>query len=83
MTREEINEYVKKYTGEPIELKSINDSIYVKFDFLPYALREFIHTSKDYDHSKMINSERDCGCGHAYFLEENIFYNLVNKYSPV
>ena len=81
MNHNEINEYVKAMTGEPLEIMSENDTMYVKFDFLPYPLREFIHSQPDYDHSKMAPMVRECQCGQAYFLEALHFYNLTSRFS--
>lgn len=80
MTEKQVNELIKELSGQPVEIKEINDSLYIKFDFLPYDIRSFVHAQSSYDHSKMENAPRDCGCGHAYFLESNHFYNLMRRY---
>ena len=80
MDRIEVNSLIMALTGLDIELKEVNDTLYIKFDHLPFKVREFVHSQKDYDHSKMMVFERDCGCGHAAFLEAQLFYNLMSKY---
>lgn len=80
MKREQVNAHIQDLTGEQIEFKEVNDTLYIKFDYLPYKIREFVHAQPDYIHDKMINVERECQCGKAYFLEAEHFYHLMSRY---
>jgi len=66
--------------GVPIEFKAEEEVLYIKFDFLPYRVRSFIHAKPDYDPSKMKKMERECACGQAYFYEADSFYNYLTDY---
>lgn len=80
MTREQINAHIQDLMAEPVEFKEVNDTLYIKFDFLPYVIREFVHSQKDYDANRMINVDRECQCGKAYFLDAAHFYNIMSRY---
>lgn len=81
MERELLVAYLKDEMGQDVELKEVNDTLFIKFDFLPYHIRAFVHAQPDYDASLMINIQRDCQCGTAYFLDANHFFNLMKRFS--
>lgn len=82
MTREQINAYIKDNTGSFPEFKEVNDTLFIKWDYLPFPLRDYIHNLKNYDPNKMINMERDCQCGKAYFYDAKLFYEYLENWVP-
>lgn len=83
MTKEQVDKYIIETTNEFPELKEINDNIHIKWDGMPYPLREYIFSLPNYDKHLMIEVERDCGCGSAYFYQaENFYLYLKNWNGP-
>ena len=80
MTKEQVNAYIKDNMGSAIEFKEVNETLYIKWDYLPYPLRSYIHSLKEYDESKMINVDRECQCGKAYFYEAKTFYEYLQNW---
>lgn len=82
MIREQVNAYIVDNTGYGPEYKEVNDALYIKWDNLPFTLRDYIHSLKEYDENKMINIERDCQCGRAYFYDATLFYQYLQSWNP-
>lgn len=80
MKREEVNFYIRNFLKQAIEYKEDNDVLYIKFDFLPYEIRSFIHSQPGYQESKMKTMPRDCNCGVAAFYEADSFYSLMENF---
>lgn len=78
-SKKKVLKYIEENIGESAEFQINNDTLYIKFDFLPFKLREFIHAQPDYDQSKMILLPRECQCGHAYFYDEKHFFALCER----
>lgn len=80
MTKEQVNIYIVEFTNNFPELKEYKGIIYIKWDGLPYELREFIFSLPEYNKEKMIGMDRDCGCGTAYFYNAIDFYSYLKKW---
>lgn len=79
LSKKKVLSYIEEKTGKPAEIQMYNDTEYIKFDFLPYQLREEIHKLSEYDESKMVLLPRECQCGYAYFYESNHFFGLCKQ----
>lgn len=80
-SKKNIIKFINNNLAGGVEVQMVNDTNYIKFDFLPYAIREFIHSQKDYDEKKMLLLARECQCGYAYFYEEKNFFELLARMS--
>lgn len=78
MTKEQLSAYLIDL-GQELELKGINDTIYVKWDHLPYKIRQHVFDQPGYDQSKMVNAVRECQCGTAFFYEADAFFNFISN----
>lgn len=74
MNKQHVDKYIVETTNVFPELKEYKNIIYIKWDGMPYPLREYIFSRPDYDENGMIGLERDCGCGSAYFYDAIKFY---------
>lgn len=66
------------FTETP-ESQIYNGTTYIKFDGMPYELRQQILTNPLYDSSKLSFLNRKCGCGKAAFIEQEHFNQLTNN----
>ncbi len=74
MNKQQVDDYVIRTTNEFPELKEHEGSVYIKWDNMPYPLREYIFSRQDYDENLMVGLDRSCGCGRAYFYDAVKFY---------
>lgn len=53
---------------------------YIKFDGLPYLMREYVQSKPEYQQSLMIPLDLSCQCGKAYYYPKEQFYKLLEGY---
>lgn len=78
-SKQKIIKFINDNLAGGVEIQRVNETDYIKFDFLPYKIREFVHNQEDYDETKMLNLARECQCGYAFFYEEKHFFDLLKR----
>lgn len=65
-----------------LELEFVKDGkiVYIKFDGLPFDIREYAMNQKEFDREKFKRFRSKCDCLDAYFYPENDFYKLLENY---
>lgn len=65
-----------------LELEFVKDKkiIYIKFDGLPFDIREYVMNQKDFDRDKFKRFRSKCDCLDAFFYPEQDFYKLLENY---